>query len=140
MQRLETAEARFGEHFMALSQGVARWRDRKGEELQTLVRKNGPLRGKAFPGRAAILVKLLSLDDNSISVVHEKPGSMKIGHYLPGTRIPIGSDNELFKAPASATPLLNLAWHIPVEIRTYLKENGYNGPVIDILSQQDFRS
>ena len=139
-QRVETAEARFGEDFKALSQGVARWRDRKGEELQTLVRKNGPLRGKAFPGRAAILVKLLSLDDNSISVVHEKPGSMKIGHYLPGTRIPIGSDNELFEAPASATPLLNLAWHIPVEIRTYLKENGYNGPVIDILSQQDFRS
>ena len=139
-QQVETAEARFGEDFKALSQGVARWRDRKGDELQTLVRKNGPLRGKAFPGRAAILVKLLSLDDNSISVVHEKPGSMKIGHYLPGTRIPIGSDNELFEAPASATPLLNLAWHIPVEIRTYLKENGYNGPVIDILSQQDFRS
>jgi hypothetical protein len=139
-QRVETAEARFGEDFMALSRGVTRWRDRKGEELQTLVRKNGPLRGKAFPGRAAILVKLLSLDDASISVVHEKPGSMKIGHYLPGTRIPIGSDNELFKAPADANPLLNLAWHIAVEIRAYLKENGYNGPVIDILGQQDFQS
>ena len=139
-QRVETAEARFSDEFIALGQGVARWRDRKGEELQTLVRKNGPLRGKAFPGRAAILVKLLSLDDTSISVVHEKPGSMKIGHYLPGTRIPIGSDNELFKAPVSANPLLNLAWHIAVEIRAYLKENGYNGPVVDILSQQDFQS
>jgi len=137
-QLMETAEARFGEEFMALSQGVARWRNRKGEELQALVQKNGPLRGKAFPGRAAILVKLLSLDDSSISVVHEKPGSMKIGHYLPGTRVPIGSDNELFSAPASATPLLNLAWHIAIEIRAYLKENGYNGPVIDILGQQDF--
>lgn len=137
-QRVETAEARFGEDFAALSHGVARWRDRKGEELQTLVRKNGLLRGKAFPGRAAILVKLLSLDDTSISVVHEKPGSMKIGHYLPGTRIPIGSDNELFNAPPGANPLLNLAWHIAVEIRAYLKENGYNGPVIDILGQQDF--
>jgi hypothetical protein len=139
-QRVEATEARFGEDFMALSQGVARWRNRKGEELQTLVRKNGPLRGKAFPGRAAILVKLLSLDDHSVSVVHEKPGSMKIRHYLPGTRIPIGSDNELFKAPSGANPLLNLAWHIAVEIRAYLKENGYNGPVIDILGQQDFQS
>lgn len=139
-QRLETAEARFGEDFMALSGGVARWRTRKGEELQTLVRKNGPLRGKAFPGRAAILVKLLSLDDASISVVHEKPGSMKIGHYLPGTRIPIGSDKELFEASPGANPLLNMAWHIAVEIRAYLKENGYKGPVIDILGQQDFQS
>jgi hypothetical protein len=137
---VETAEARFGDDFVALSQGVMRWRDNKGDELQKLVQKSGPMRGKAFPGRAAILIKLLSLDATSISVVHEKPGSMKIGHYLPGTRIPIGSDNELFEAPASANPLLNLAWHIPGEIRAYLKENGYNGPVIDILSQQDFKS
>jgi methyltransferase family protein/putative zinc binding protein/C-methyltransferase-like protein len=139
-QNVETAEARFGENFVTLGQGVARWRDKKGEQLQSLVRKSGPLRGKAFPGRAAILIKLLALDDTSIAVVHEKPGSMKIGHYLPGTRIPIGSDDELFEAPLGAGPLLNLAWHIPAEIRSYLKENGYNGPVIDILSQQDFES
>lgn len=138
--KVETAEARFGEDFVALSKGVMRWRDKKGDELQTFVQRNGPLRGKAFPGRAAILVKLLSLDDASISVVHEKPGSMKIGHYLPGTHIPIDSDNELFKAPPGANPLLNLAWHIPTEIRAYLRENGYNGPVIDIMSQQDFQS
>ncbi|MGA2058697.1 MAG: class I SAM-dependent methyltransferase [Bradyrhizobium sp.] len=140
VQNVETAEARFGEDLMALSQGMMRWQDKKGEELQTLVRKNGPLRGKAFPGRAAILIRLLSLDDASISVVHEKPGSMKIGHYLPGTRIQIASDDELFKAPLGANPLLNLAWHIPTEIRAYLKENGYNGPIIDILSQRDFES
>jgi hypothetical protein len=139
-QNVEAAEARFGENFAALAQGVTRWRDKKSTELQSLVRQNGPLRGKAFPGRAAILIKLLSLDDASVSVVHEKPGSMKIGHYLPGTRIPIGSDDDLFKASHGDNPLLNLAWHIPTEIRSYLRENGYNGPVIDILGQQDFKS
>lgn len=138
-QELDAKEARFGEEFVALRTGVARWRDKKNQELKTLVQKNGPLRGKAFPGRAAILIKLLALDRESISIVHEKPGSMKIGHYLPGTRIPIGSDDELFKAARGANPLLNLAWHIPVEIRNYLEENGYDGPVIDILSQQDFQ-
>lgn len=140
MRDVEETETRFGDDFTALSQGVTRWRDRKSEELQTLERNNGPLRGKAFPGRAAILIKLLSLGESSLSIVHEKPGSMKIGHYLPGTRIPIGSDDDLFKAPASANPLLNLAWHIPAEIRQYLRENGYEGPVIDILSQRDFQS
>lgn len=138
VEQLEAKEARFGEAFDALRTGVTRWRDKKGQELKALVQKNGPLRGKAFPGRAAILIKLLGLDSDSISVVHEKPGSMKIGHYLPGTRIPIGSDDELFKAARNANPLLNLAWHIPVEIRNYLRENGYDGAVIDILSQQDF--
>ena len=77
--------------------------------------------------------------DESISIVHEKPGSMKIGHYLPGTRIPIGSDDDLFKAPRGGNPLLNLAWHIPDEIRNYLRQNGYDAPVIDILNQQDFQ-
>jgi hypothetical protein len=138
-QDLEAKEARFGEDFVALRDGVTRWRDRKSQELKALVQQNGPLRGKAFPGRAAILIKLLALDDNSISIVHEKTGSMKIGHYLPGTRIRIGSDDELFKAQKGANPLLNLAWHIPIEIRGYLKDNGYHGRVIDILNQDDFR-
>jgi len=54
-QEVDAAEARFGDSFATLSQGVTRWRDKKGAELQALVRQNGPLRGKAFPGRAAIL-------------------------------------------------------------------------------------
>jgi Putative zinc binding domain/Methyltransferase domain/C-methyltransferase C-terminal domain len=136
---LEAKEARFGEDFMALRDGVTRWRDRKSAELKTLVQQNGPLRGKAFPGRAAILIKLLVLDHGSISIVHEKPGSMKIGHYLPGTRIPIGSDDELFMAQRGTNLLLNLAWHIPAEIRGYLRDNGYDGRVIDILNHDDFR-
>jgi hypothetical protein len=139
-QELETKEAGFGEGLVALRERVSYWREKKGEELKSLVRQNGPLRAKAFPGRAAILIKLLALDSNSVSIVHEKPGSMKIGHYLPGTRIPIGSDDDLFKAESGRSPLLNLAWHIPTEIRSYLKHNGFDGPVIDILSQDDFRS
>ena len=40
---------------------------------------------KAFPGRAAILIKLLSLDENQISGVYEIKGSIKVNHYVPGT-------------------------------------------------------
>jgi len=36
--------------------------------------------------------------------------------------------------------LINLAWHIPVEIRNYLTEHGYTGEIIDILSSDDFSS
>ncbi|EMO26163.1 C-methyltransferase C-terminal domain protein [Leptospira interrogans serovar Bataviae str. HAI135] len=98
----------------------------------------GKLRAKAFPGRAAILVKLLGLDETMISAVYEKPGSLKIGHYLPGTRIPIRSDEELFSFSDKTLPILNLAWHIPAEIRNYLTQNGYAGPIIDILDERDF--
>ena len=65
--------------------------------IKNLNKKYGPLTAKAFPGRAAILIKLLNLKTKHIEVVHEKNGSMKIGHYVPGTRIPIKSDFELFK-------------------------------------------
>ena len=107
-------------------------------QIYKLVQKYGKLRGKAFPGRAAILVKLLGLDESTISVVYEKPGSLKIGHYLPGTRIEIHSDDELFGLLDQSEPLINLAWHIPKEIRSYLSGYGYDGLIIDILSAQDF--
>ena len=64
---------------------------------------------------------------------------MKIGHYVPGTRIPICSDDELFKISDNTSPLLNMAWHIPDEIRNYLIDNNFTGEVIDILSSEDFQ-
>ncbi|WP_299742009.1 class I SAM-dependent methyltransferase [Devosia sp.] len=136
-QALDAREAEFGSRFATLAQNVANWRANKRQQLDDLVAQHGPLRAKAFPGRAAILVKLLGLDTSIISVVHEKPGSLKIGNYLPGTRIPIRSDDELFALADKSAPLINLAWHIPTEIHGYLIKVGYSGPIIDILSPDD---
>ena len=97
------------------------------------VEKYGKLRAKAFPGRAAILIKLLNIGTEQIRNIYEKPGSMKIGNYVPGTRIEIHSDEELFAEDDLNQPILNFAWHIPMEIRNYLTENGYRGEVIDIV-------
>jgi hypothetical protein len=36
--------------------------------------------------------------------------------------------------------LLNLAWHIPQEIHSYMTEHGYTGSIIDILGPEDFVS
>ena len=129
---------KFFDDFSLLRKNVESWREVKKLFLQEQFKKYGKLRAKAFPGRAAILVKLLGLDENLISAVYEKPGSLKIGHYLPGTRIPICSDDDLFALPDQSMPLINLAWHIPTEIRGYLTEHGYTGEIIDILSLNDF--
>jgi hypothetical protein len=131
------AETKFGAKFDLLQNRITVWREAKTRELRDIVARHGRLRAKAFPGRAAILIKLLGIDEGIISAVYEKPGSMKIGHYVPGTRIPIRSDEELFRQHDPA-PLLNLAWHISSEIRGYLKDHGYNGPVIDVVSDADF--
>ena len=42
---------------------------------------------------------------------------MKIGHYIPGTRIPILSDDDFNATDPKPPVLLNLAWHISREIR-----------------------
>jgi hypothetical protein len=130
-------ELTFNRLFSGVSGCFERWRSSKSEELLFLVSKHGSLRAKAFPGRAAILINTLKLDKNVISQVYEKPGSPKIGHYVPGTRISILSDNELFKLTDKSLPIVNLAWHIPLEIRSYLKQNDYCGPVIDIMSVEE---
>jgi hypothetical protein len=137
---LAVREDGFFAKFAELRSNLERWRVKKKNLLREEVRQHGKLRAKAFPGRAAILIKLLGLDEESISAVYEKPGSLKIGHYVPGTRIPIRSDDELFVLRDKTQPLLNLAWHIPGEIRSYLTDHGYTGPIIDILSAEDFES
>lgn len=135
---LELRESQYGAQFKALQHNIARWKERKLREIDALVDKSGKLRVKAFPGRAAILVKLLGLSEDKILAVYEKPGSLKIGNYVPGTRIPILSDYDLFALPDQTKPILNLAWHIPQEIRHYMNVHHYQGPIIDILSADDF--
>jgi len=138
LNALELREENFYDDFSSLRKNIESWLEVKKKFLQKQFEKHGKLSAKAFPGRAAILVKLLGLDQNLISAVYEKPGSLKVGHYLPGTRIPICSDDDLFDMPDQSLPLLNLAWHIPQEIRIYLSEHRYRGDVFDIIDPREF--
>jgi hypothetical protein len=131
-------EEAYGKDLSRLTQQMERWRAKKGAELREELRRAGKLPAKAFPGRAAILIKLLGLDEGVISAVYEKSASAKVGHYLPGTRIPIRSDDAFPFAALGEAPLLNLAWHISGEIKAYMRERGYSGRIIDILSPEDF--
>ena len=36
---------------------------------------------KSFPGRAAILLKLINIDHEVMPVIYEKNGSMKLDHF-----------------------------------------------------------
>lgn len=131
-ETIQATEQQFYQRFQKLAHFVENWKRDKGLEIDTLVKEHGTLKAKAFPGRSAILVKLLGLDSSKISAVYEKPGSLKIGHYLPGTRIPIHSDDELF-AENMGKPIINLAWHISAEISIYLRNKGYKGKIVTIL-------
>jgi len=127
----QVEESDFSEKFSRLRQELLTWKISAKKLISDLNLKYGPLRAKAFPGRAAILIKLLELDESHISAVYEIKGSIKVGHYVPGTRIPIVPEVELFKLDKTI-PILNLAWHIPQEVRANLLSHGYTGTVYDI--------
>ena len=109
------------------------WKHAKRDEILKLVSKYGPIPAKAFPGRAAILIELLKLSSNEIECVYEKPGSKKIGHYVPATKIPIISAKKLFELKKKPEVILNLAWHIPDEIKGFLKKNDVHSKVVNII-------
>ncbi len=133
-------EEDFGRRLGDMGLRISSWRDAKRAQIAKAVLQYGALPAKAFPGRAAILVKVLGLDETMVSAAYEKPGSMKVGHYIPGTRIPILSDEAFDARENKEAPVLNLAWHISAEIHNYLRSRGYNGQILDIFSVEEFVS
>lgn len=125
-------ERHFSNMFNTMKDSMTAWIAETRASIDAMVAKQGKLRAKAFPGRAAIMIKLLGLDEAHISTVYEIKGSIKVGHYVPGTRIPIQPEAALYAEPDQTKPILNLAWHIPAEVRANLEKNGYQGEVIDI--------
>jgi hypothetical protein len=81
---------------------------------------------------------MLGLSNGQVAGCYEKPSSAKVGHYVPGSRIPIFSDDTLHFDAIGGGPILNLAWHISGEIRTYMRSRGYTGEFLDIISTDDF--
>ena len=126
-------EAGFMNKFKEMDTFINLWKKDKKAEIDTLRSLHGKLRAKAFPGRAAIIVKLLGLSEAEIECVYERPGSLKVGNYLPGTRIPIRSDDELFDHIDNINVLVNFAWHIPVEIEEYLRKNSFIGKIVHVV-------
>ena len=131
-KQLDIDESHFSSAFIKMSTDMLKWITETKVMIDDHVSKHGLMRAKAFPGRAAILIKLLGLNENHISAVYEIKGSIKVGHYVPGTRIPILPEVELYAKKDLKKPILNLAWHLPSEVRANLLVNGYTGHVIDI--------
>jgi hypothetical protein len=130
-------EKKFQSEFLKIQKFIIFWKNRKSKILKNAFIKYGLLSAKAFPGRAAILIKILGLDEKIIKTIYEKPKSKKIGFYAPGTKILVKSDNELFKNIKKLKVIINFAWHIEKEIEIYLRKNGFKGKLINILDKKD---
>lgn len=121
-------ERDFPERLNRMQAFIQTWREDTRSRLAEL-RASGlrSVCGKSFPARASILINLLELKQEFHPMVFEKPGSKKIGHYIPGTRAVITSDQEWIGQAVQPEGIIVWAWHIFPEIEKYLRENGYRG-------------
>ena len=94
--------------------------------------KKYELVGKAFPGRASILINLLNINNKTVRRIYEKSDSPKIGHFAPNTNIPIVSDKIIRKLSKKAI-IINFSWHISKEIRSYLNKLNIKNKILNIL-------
>jgi hypothetical protein len=84
--------------------------------------------GIGAPSRAGTLIGYTKLDESVIDYVCETPGSHKLGHYMPGTRIPVVDETRLYEEQPEFALLF--AHHIAVDLITATRAKGYRGKFI----------
>ncbi len=97
-------------------------------ELRALKEKGARIAGISAPSRASTLVNYVGLDEAIIDYVCEIAGSLKIGKYMPGTRIPVVDESRLFEDQPDCAVIFS--WHIADELAPKLKAKGYRGKLI----------
>ena len=65
--------------------------------LRQIRNKNNNIYAVGAPSRATTLVNYVGITKDIVDCICEVKGSHKINHYLPGTRIPIVSEEKIFK-------------------------------------------
>jgi hypothetical protein len=87
-----------------------------------------PAWGIGATARATTIINYCGLDVEDIACVCEVSGSDKIGHYIPGTRIPVVDEARLFEEQPPFAVLFS--WHLADVIVPNLREKGYTGEII----------
>jgi SAM-dependent methyltransferase len=99
--------------------------------LRDLKENGARIVGISAPSRASTLVNYVGLDESIIDYVCEIPGSLKIGKYMPGTRIEVVDEARLFSDQPDCAVILS--WHIADELAPKLKAKGFRGQLISPL-------
>ena len=127
LSKLLESESNFPKRFELLRNDYKQWVKISTITLGKLS-SEGQFIGKSLPARAVMLITSLGITEKEMPFVFEKPGSPKIGSYVPGTRIQIRSDDEL--EDFNSYPIVLWAWHISAEVIAYLENRNYLGSML----------
>jgi SAM-dependent methyltransferase len=96
--------------------------------LRDLKEKGARIAGISAPSRASTLVNYVGLDEAIVDYICEIPGSLKIGRYMPGTRIPVVDEARLYADQPDYAVIFS--WHIADELAPKVKAKGFRGQMI----------
>ena len=71
------------------------------------------------------MINYVGIDNDLLPFVLEQPTSLKLNKFVPGTRIPVLSNDCLEKE--NLDYLLVFAWHLKDEILLHLRKRGLKG-------------
>ena len=84
--------------------------------------------GYSLPARAMTLINYVGIDHDLMPYVVEQKSSLKLNKYVPGTHIPVFSNECLEENDHDY--LLIFAWHLKDEIINHLRSRGIKGTCI----------
>jgi SAM-dependent methyltransferase len=126
LKKILDKESMFYKQFYELEHFYLNWQQETRNCIVNLAQE-GEIFGKSLPGRAVMLISSLNINASFMPAVYEQPSSPKNGHYVPGTKIEIRSDEELFAN--NPKKLIVWSWHIIDEIIDYLSQNDFHGEI-----------
>lgn len=109
------------------------WRHEFRKVVAEIRSANKSIYAIGAPSRASTLIAYSGLENSDLLGVGEIAGSNKIGRLMPGTRIPVISEDEVLSNYPDY--LLILSWHIADELIPKLIEKGFAGQFIVPLPQ-----
>jgi SAM-dependent methyltransferase len=96
--------------------------------VRDLKERGARICGVSAPSRASTLINYVGLDDGLIDYVGEIAGSLKIGKWMPGTRIPVVEEARLFAEQPDCAIIFS--WHIADALAAKLRGMGFRGKLV----------
>jgi SAM-dependent methyltransferase len=103
-------------------------RDRMMEFMYASRRTGGTFAGCSAPGRASTVINYYGIRPDTIPYLGELPNSLKLGKFMPQSRIPILRNTEF--ATTKPDYIVLFAWHYAAEIITRLRSEGIKSRLI----------
>ena len=92
------------------------------KKINQLKAANKKIIAKSCPARAVVLLNYCGLNNTHLDYIAEQPTSLKLGQYVPGTKLKIIDDDILTKKEPDY--VLLLAWHLSEPIIKKWKKRG----------------